>query len=152
MESSYTKWLKYSHEYITAALAYLVFCRKLSAEQAEQAGVCGSWTTRQLTAHITGWEKEVIIQYIKISQGLKTSIRYKIDEFNRQSVEIRSRQTWEQTLQELAQAQNELHSLVNKVGNDNIINTKRYQQWMKILAEHYQHHLDQLIVFWGNEK
>ncbi|HPG41056.1 MAG TPA: DinB family protein [bacterium] len=152
MDSSFSKWLKYSHEYITAASAYLVFCRKLSAEQAEQAGVCGSWTTRQLTAHITGWEKEVITQYVKISQGLKTSIRYQIDEFNRQSVEARSQQTWEQTIQELAQAQNELQSMVNKVGNDDIVKTKRYLQWIKILAEHYQHHLDQVITFWGDKR
>ena len=152
MESRYSNWLKYCQEYRTAASAYLELCRKLSAEHTEQAGVCGIWNARQLTAHITGWEKEVMVQFSKLSQDLKSPIRYNIDKFNRQSVESRSQLTWDQTLQELAQAQNELQYQVNKVDKDDIINTKQYLQWIIILAEHYQHHLDQLKVFWGDER
>jgi hypothetical protein len=144
MESSDSKWIKLQAEYTTAANDFFKSCQKLVPASAEQTGVCGSWSAKQVVAHITGWEKEVLNQFKKLEQGTVLRIRYKIDDFNRQSVESRSHMSWEQTIQELSAAQQELQSFINKLSIETVNRNKRFTDWLKILAEHYPHHLLQI--------
>src|SRR4051812_36043829 len=71
----------------------------------DRAGACGSWSPRELLAHCVGWEWEAArrLRLTAANPELPDAL-YDVDGFNAASVAVRARQSWDNTVTELAKA------------------------------------------------
>jgi len=119
------------------------------AQQIEQSkrnrpGVCGSWSPKQVVAHISGWDKEVIRQFSLFQDGLEKAIEYDIDEFNKQSVKKRSHLSWEELIAELQQVHGQFYQKAQSISSEELSENGEYKDWVEVQIEHYIHHIKQL--------
>lgn len=117
--------------------------QRLEESQREQSGVCGVWSPKEVLAHLTGWDKEVTRQFRLFQDGLEKAIEHDIDKFNQQSVSKRSQLSWEETLAEYRDVQNEFIEVAHSIPPSELSQNGEYHDWMNVQIEHYQHHLRQ---------
>lgn len=122
----------------------LEIAKSLEEFQREQSGVCGTWSPKEVLAHLTGWDDEVTRQYRLFLDGLEKAIEHDIEKFNKRSVSQRSHQSWEETLVELRDAQNEFIEVAHTIPPSELSENREYRDWMEVQIEHYQHHIQQL--------
>jgi len=88
-----------------AARAFTRLLDDVPVDLRDHAGACGSWSPRELLAHCVGWEWEGArrLRLIAVNPDLPDAV-YDVDGFNGASVAIRARQSWDNTISELAKA------------------------------------------------
>lgn len=118
--------------------------QSLEKTQRERSGVCGTWSPKEVLAHLTGWDVEVTRQYRLFLDGLEKAIEHDIEEFNKKSVSQRSHQSWEETMVELRNAHKEFIEVAHSIPPSELTGNREYRGWMKVQIEHYQHHIQQL--------
>lgn len=115
----------------------------LDESKREKPGVCGHWSPKQVVAHMTGWDIETILQFERIRKGLE-AIEHDIDAFNEKSVEQRKRLSWEETINELEEAQMKFNASAESVSLNDESKNDEYKELMDVQIEHYKHHIGQL--------
>ncbi len=144
MSNNYTKWLNFRDGLSVAESEFMQTVKNINPGISEHGGVCGIWSAKEVVAHITGWEKEVIRQFQNFLTGPTEDVDYDINSFNLQSVKSRQHLSWSETVKELEEAQKELQLLNNSLDEDKITADKRFINWVVILFKHYKHHNNQL--------
>lgn len=109
-----------------------------------QPGICGSWSPKQVVAHISGWDKEVIRQFGLFQDGLEKAIEHDIDEFNKKSLMERRHLSWEETITELQQAHEQFSQIAKSISSHELSGNEKYRDWVDVQIEHYKHHTKQL--------
>ncbi len=109
-----------------------------------QPGVCGKWSPKQMIAHFSAWDKEVVRQFGLFQDGLQQAIEYDMDEFNRKAVQERSHLNWNETIAELKDAQREFNQIAGSISPKEISDNQEFIDWMEVQIEHYEHHIGQL--------
>lgn len=71
----------------------------------DRTGACGSWSVRQVAAHVVGWEWEGArrLRLLANDETLPAAV-YDVDRMNAANVEVRAKSDWVATLDELARA------------------------------------------------
>ena len=117
----------------------------------ERIGVCGSWTPRQLLAHLSGWVAEAIHRFSVIQAGDPTSIQYdwEIDYagFNHESVAARAGLSWDETVAELRSLVEGFHQQAQTVSAAEAAADPRYDEWLEGLWKDCVEHMGQLCRF-----
>ncbi|MBN2413465.1 hypothetical protein JXQ31_17435 [candidate division KSB1 bacterium] len=125
MSNNYTKWLKFREGLSVAESEFMQTVKNINPGISETGGVCGIWSPKEVVAHITGWEKEVLKQFRNFLTGTATNVKYNINAYNRESVKSRQHLSWSETVKELEEAQKELQLLNNSLDEDKINNQKK---------------------------
>lgn len=115
----------------------------LQKSKREKPGVCGTWSPRQVVAHMTGWEIETILQFERIERGT-SALEHDIDLFNEKSVQQREHLYWDETLIELKEAQKKFNQKALSISFDDDSIDEGYWELINVQIEHYLHHIRQL--------
>jgi hypothetical protein len=144
MAEELDKWQK-SIEILGAfSTEFLNEVKNMDPDLANQEIEPGKWTFKEMVAHIVGWEKEVAIRFIEFIKGSMEDVNYDINSFNKNSVDSRQLQTWQETIYELQEAQADLQEIITKIREADLKAEKRFQLWVNVLIRHYKQHLKQL--------
>lgn len=122
---------------------FIRITQRLEKSRRTEPGVCGSWSPKEVVAHLSGWDKEVIRQFDLFLDGLDEAIEHDIDEFNKQSVYERSHLSWDETVNELKEAHQQFYRKAKSIPLQQIAKNDEYRDWMEVQIEHYIHHIDQ---------
>jgi hypothetical protein len=117
----------------------------------ELPGACGTWSPRQILAHLSGWLSESERRYGDFDRGDTQKVRYNHDddfaEFNRHSVESRAHLDWVETLKDLQVNYQRFVSRADKVPTQQAGADPRYEEWLHGLWEDCIMHLGHLCQF-----
>jgi len=58
--------------------------QSLDESKREEPGTCGSWSAKEVLAHLSGWNKEIARQIRLVLEGHSGTVEHDIDRFNRQ--------------------------------------------------------------------
>jgi uncharacterized protein (TIGR03083 family) len=116
----------------------------LPPEQRERPGLCGTWSARQLVAHLAGWHYEAVRRYAEITAGDPFDKTYDAEAFNALQVEAREHLTWQQTLEDLREVMDILHTQARDLPERLAAAEPRYAEWLDGLARDAREHLDQV--------
>ena len=103
-----------------------------------------NWSSKDILAHIVGWENEVIKQFKEFLVNPDVDDNYDIDSFNENSVSSRKSKTWDEIIEELELSQKELSALISTLSQKDIETENRFSEWVEVLINHYKHHMSQL--------
>jgi len=103
-----------------------------------------NWSSKDILAHIIGWENEVIKQFKEFIVNPDVDDNYDIDSFNENSVSSRKSKTWKEIIEELELSQKELSTFISTLSHKDIDTEYRFSEWMEVLISHYKHHISQL--------
>jgi hypothetical protein len=98
-----TSWESLIEELSNLQHQFIDVAQQVEKSKRNQPGVCGTWSPKQVIAHISGWDKEVIRQFGLFQDGLEKAIEHDIDEFNKKSVKERGHLSWAETIAEVQQ-------------------------------------------------
>jgi hypothetical protein len=139
-----TTWENLITELRNLQFEFIEVAQQLDQSRRDKPGVCGSWSPKQVIAHISGWDKEVIRQFGLFREGLKKAIEHDINEFNKKSVENRNHLSWDETLTELQQAHELFYEMAKSISTGERSENEDYRKWVKVQIAHYKHHTKQL--------
>ncbi len=145
MEPGSKNWEDQTGRLSAAFRRYIETCSALSPAAAERGGAYGSWSPRQVCAHISGWNIEAARRCCELLEDPHSKEPgYDIDDFNARSVTERQALDWTQTLAGLQASFNTfLGTLAGLTENDRLASAE-FQFWAKIMAEEYENHGSQL--------
>ncbi|HUF17010.1 MAG TPA: DinB family protein, partial [Thermoanaerobaculia bacterium] len=123
---------------------FIEVAESLTAERRDRPGVCGRWSPREVVAHISGWDAEVLRQFEIFGSGYTVEIRHDIDEFNARSVESRADLSWQATVEELRNIHRRYPAAIARVTVLQREPNPQYREWLEVLTDHYRHHTAQL--------
>lgn len=139
-----TAWVKLIEKLSKLQHEFIKVAQQVEKSKRNQPGVCGSWSPKQVVAHITGWDKEVIRQFDLFQDGLEKAIEHNIDEFNKKSVQERSHLSWEETIAELQQVHEQFYQRAKSISSQELSKNGEYKDWIEVQIDHYLHHTEQL--------
>ncbi len=139
-----SKWTELIAELKSLQDEFIRIVQSLDKSIATKPGVCGEWSAREVVAHLSGWDKEVMRQFDLFLDGLDKAIEHDIDEFNKQSVKEREHLSWNDTINELKKAHQQFYRKAKSIPEAEISNNDEYRDWMEVQIEHYIHHIKQL--------
>ena len=116
----------------------------LPGEKRELSGGCGHWSPRELVAHIAAWDAEVLRQFELFDSGFTGEIEHDIEAFNEQSVSSRATLGWHAVVAELRAVHRAYPSALARVTPSRRASNSQYEEWLRVLIEHYEHHTPQL--------
>ncbi|NPV57727.1 MAG: hypothetical protein HPY76_13810, partial [Anaerolineae bacterium] len=117
---------------------------RLSPAQADQPGICGVWSARQVAAHLAGWEHEAARSLTAWLAQLAPMQDYDIDGFNANSVAMRSAWSWEEVLADLRAGHLALQHAVERLMVQHPSDYSIFTTWLGIMAEEFETHAAQL--------
>lgn len=91
---------------------------------------------------MTGWEIETILQFERVEKGLH-AIEHDIDLFNKKSVDQREHLNWDETFNELKEAQVQFNQKVLSISLNDESKNEGYKELMNVQIAHYKHHIRQ---------
>lgn len=139
-----TSWENLIEELINLQYQFVDVAQQIEKTKRNESGVCGSWSPKQVVAHISGWDKEVIRQFGLFQDGFEKAIEHDIDEFNKKSVKERSHLSWEETIAELQQAHEQFYQRAKTISSQELSKNEEYKDWVQVQIDHYIHHTEQL--------
>ncbi len=119
----------------------------LSDSQMTEPGVTGSWSVKDIIAHVTAWEEESLRLLPVILAGGKTP-RYSalyggIDAFNTQTVENTKNLTLAEVLRQRDDTHRRLVGFLQGVAEDHFIRETRFRRRLRLdTYRHYPEHAD----------
>ncbi|HEX6981546.1 MAG TPA: ClbS/DfsB family four-helix bundle protein [Balneolaceae bacterium] len=115
-----TSWENLIEELSSLQHQFIKVVEQIEKPKRNNPGVCGSWSPKQVVAHITGWDKEVTRQFGLFQDGLKKAIEHDIDEFNKKSVQERNHLSWEETVAELQRAHEQFYQKAKSISSQDL--------------------------------
>ena len=119
-------------------------CYALAPALREQAGACGTWSARQVIAHLAGWYAEAARRYAEMTIHPQESTTYDVDAYNAQSVALRATLTWEETLRDLQSQHDAFIACATKLTSFTLTTTNGFAEWLESTGEDCALHAAQL--------
>jgi uncharacterized damage-inducible protein DinB len=138
------EWLKLCENLSSVEEEFIQLIDSLNTTLRDQKIAEGSWSTKDILAHIVGWEDEVLKQFKAFLVNPDVDDTYDIDSFNESSVSSRKNKTWNEIIEELKSAQEELSAFISTLSQKDIDAEDRFSEWVEVLIDHYKHHMFQL--------
>jgi flagellar biosynthesis chaperone FliJ len=137
-------WKELTNELKELQGKFIGIAENLEKSKRNKPGVCGSWSPKEVVAHLSGWDKEVIRQFDLFLDGLDEAIEHDINEFNKQSVRERRHLSWDKTVEELKGVHERFYKKTKSIPPQEISKNDEYRDWMEVQIEHYIHHINQV--------
>jgi len=123
-------------------------CDSYPSDKTEQSGALGTWSPKQIIAHLSGWVVEATQRYQDIAQGKNLDKTYSDwNAFNADSVEARAELSWDETLAEFKQAVREWFAEIETIPAVQVATNTRYCDWLVSLDQEFRRHNDDLLHF-----
>lgn len=127
------RWAHASREFQT-------LLEQIPVELREKPGAAGNWSPRLIVAHACGWEQEAARRLRLLAENPELPDKsYDIDRFNAANVEIRLRQSWNDTLDEYAKAGRSLGLAAARLPHD-----PHAAEWLSHRTRDLEGHCDEL--------
>ena len=130
---------------IRAHDAFLLQLALFPAAQRDQPGVCGTWSAREVVAHLIGWDS-ALTYFLRDPGGFDPQPLDDVDTFNAHAVAARRQQTWTATVSELRAEFARLQAALNDEPGEMAI-LARALAWMTGRTADYQLHCEQLAIW-----
>ena len=140
----WSEWLKLCENLFSVEEEFTKVIDSFNAKARDQKIAEGSWSVKDILAHIVGWEVEVVKQFKAFLVNPDIDDTYDIDSFNESSVSSRKNKTWNEIVEELKSAQDELSAFISTLPQKDIDAEDRFSEWVEVLIDHYKHHISQL--------
>lgn len=122
----------------------IAVAEKLPESAQTTAGVCGTWSAREVLAHLAGWVVEALRRYPRYAIGTG-EIQYNTDAFNAVSVWSRDGKLYDEILDEVRDGSTKLVTFARGLSEAEIQrNGQRYAEWLTRLASDAREHTQQL--------
>ncbi|MGB5850199.1 MAG: DinB family protein [Ignavibacteriaceae bacterium] len=144
MESNSAIWKKLCEDLFSIEEEFNGVVKNIKPGFQEQIVPGKNWSSKDILAHIVGWENEVIKQFKEFLVNPDADDRYDIDSFNEGSVLSRRNKTWNEIMEELKLAREELSEFVSTLSQKDLDAEDRFSEWLGVLIDHYKHHMSQL--------
>jgi hypothetical protein len=138
------EWARLTAELQDLQAEFIGVADSLRVGKRVQAGVCGEWSPRQVVAHMSGWDAEVLRQFDLFAAGNTGEITFDIDEFNVRAVDERSDLDGHAIVDELRDLHAQFAERLARIGQGDRAENPQYREWVEVLIEHYRHHTRQL--------
>lgn len=123
---------------------FLSACKKLSAEQALESGVCGQWSAKAVVDHLTGWQLGSLSILKEILQADEAHLNLDIDGFNSASVKERKDLTWDESLSAFEQSYEVFNEYLDSIADSQYRTSAGFKSWMRAMIHEYQFHLQHI--------
>lgn len=123
---------------------------KYPAEKRTQSGASGTWSPKEILAHLAGWLVIAQKRYDDFESGDKSNIEYNTaqqDRINAESVAVRSHLNWRQTIAELRLGVFALSSRASDISPEVARSDERYAEWLVGLGNDAKKHIQELRDF-----
>ena len=144
IKSNQNKWKELQRKLAAVEEEFIQVINSLNTTLRDQKIAGGSWSVKDILAHIVGWEDEVLKQFQAFLVNPDVDDTYDIDSFNESSVSSRKNKTLNEIIEELNLAQEELSAFISTLSQKDIDAEDRFSEWVGILIDHYKHHMSQL--------
>ncbi len=141
-------WDDLRERFAIVSADFLALASRVQADRADEPGVCGEWSAKQMVAHMAAWDWEGERYFRELHAG-STGQRHDIEAFNAAAVEERRDQSWDETLDELRRANMTFAASLANVSTADRAATPRYASWLTAVAGHYGEHTEQLRTWLG---
>ena len=112
-----------------------------------QSGACGTWSAREVIAHLNGWIVEALRRFPRYARGTG-DITYNKDSFNGVSIRLRRGKDYEMIVAELRDVSAKLAQFARTLPEYEIQqNGHRYVEWLTNLTREAHEHITQLQEF-----
>jgi len=138
------EWLKLCENLSSVEEEFVQVIDSFNAKVRDQKIAEGSWSVKDILSHMVGWEVEVKKQFKTFLTNPDVDDNYDIDSFNENSVSSRKNKTWNEIIEELNLAREELSALISTLSRKDIDTEDRFSEWVEVLIDHYKHHTRQL--------
>jgi hypothetical protein len=143
----WSEWLKLCENLSSVEEKFIQLIDSFNTKVRDQKIAESSWSTKDILAHIVGWEVEVVKLFKAFHVNPDVDDTYDIDSFNENSVSLRKNKTWNENIEELKSIQKELSDFISTLSQKNIDAEDRFSEWVGVLIDHYKHHTTQLKQF-----
>jgi hypothetical protein len=121
----------------------------LSDSEMIEPGVTGTWSIRDIIAHVTSWEEEALTHLPLILAGGRPprySVTYGgIDAFNAQTMERKRNLSLSQVLQQRDDTHRRLIDFIQSAPEDQFIRETRFRRRLRLdTYGHYQEHAEEI--------
>jgi len=147
IKSNQNKWKELQRKLAAVEEGFIQVIDSLNTTLRDQKISEGSWSTKDILAHIVGWEDEVLKQFKAFLVNSDVDDTYDIDSFNESSVSSRKNKTRNEIIEELKSTQEELSAFISTLSKKDIDAEERFSEWVGVLIDHYKHHTIQLKQF-----
>lgn len=137
-------WVNLIEELTILQQEFIIVAQQIDETKRNQPGICGSWSPKEVVAHIIGWDKEVIRQFGLFQDGLEKAIEHDIEAFNKKSLEKYRHLSWKETIAKLQQVHEQFYQTTKSISSLEISHNGEYRDWLKVQIDHYIHHIKQL--------
>jgi uncharacterized damage-inducible protein DinB len=147
IRSNQDKWKELQRKLAAVEEEFIQVIYSLNTTLRDQKIAGSSWSVKDVLSHIVGWEVEVVKQFKAFLVNPDVDDTYDIDSFNKNSVSSRKNKTWNEIIEELKLAQEELSAFISTLSRKDIDTEDRFSEWVEVLIDHYKHHTMQLKQF-----
>ena len=142
--TTYNNWQAAQARHEQNYLDFVSVCETLTPLLHERPGACGTWSPRQVIAHLAGWYSEATRRYAEMLERPQESRPYNIDAFNAQSVAARASLTWDDTLRDLRHRHDALMASAAGLTVQELSATNGFAEWLDSTGEDCAFHAAQL--------
>jgi hypothetical protein len=140
----------------TAWQAFTSTYAGLSGSELLEPGVTGSWSVRDIVAHVTTWEEEALQYLPLILEGGKPP-RYSatyggIDAFNARMTEQKRGLSLAEVLRQQAETHQRVIDLIERVPEDQITIETRFRRRLRLDAYHHYPQHGEAIRSWRERR
>jgi hypothetical protein len=128
------------HDWLAAYEAFFALLEDFPASERETPNLCGTWTARQVVAHLAGWHYEAIRRFAEFAAGDPLDRTYDVDTYNAIQVEAREHLSWDLTVEDLHDAVDILHMQARDLPEVIASHDSRYAEWIQSLLDDALHH------------
>jgi hypothetical protein len=144
-------WDDLRERFAIVSADFLALTSQVNAARADEPGVCGHWSVKEMVAHMAAWDWEGERHFRELHAGGENQ-PYDVESFNAAAVEERREQTWEETLDELRRANMTFAASLATVSAGDREADSRYASWLRAIVGHYEEHTTQIRTWLGKER
>lgn len=142
-------WDDLRERFAIVSADFLALASRVKTDRADEPGVCGVWSAKQIVAHMAAWDWEGERHFRELHAGSEAGRRYDIEAFNTAAVEERRDQSWDETLDELRRANMTFAASLANVSTADRGADSGYASWITAVTGHYGEHSDQIRTWLG---
>lgn len=139
-----TAWITLQDRLARAFDTFHEVASQLDPAARERAGVCGFWSSKDVIAHLIGWDWEAARRLQAFMSGPTEDLTYDLAAFNAGSVVARQYLSWDEILVELQTAQQTLREAMVALGDEDVAREPRISEWIAGRSSDYEEHTAQL--------
>jgi mycothiol maleylpyruvate isomerase-like protein len=137
-------WDDLRERFAIVSADFLALAGQVNAARADEAGVCGDWSVKEMVAHMAAWDWEGERHFRELHAGGAENQSYDVGAFNAAAVDERRGQTWEETLDELRRANMTFAASLATVSAGDRNADPHFASWLRAVTSHYEEHTAQV--------